>query len=81
MVNWFLPYGFQYSFMFISYCLLLISGESIFSPLFSPRHKCPLKKSFKYYLKTEKGIQFYPASAGVLEYAFAQLEQLLEHTT
>ena len=28
MVNWFLAYGFEYSFFFISYCLMLISGKS-----------------------------------------------------
>ena len=35
----------------------------------------------EFFLHTEKNIQFYPASAGLLEFAFAQLEQLLEHTT
>merc|ERR1711953_126971 len=37
MVNWFLPYGFQYSFMFISYCLLLISVMVFFSIVDHPK--------------------------------------------
>ena len=55
MVNWFLPYGFQYSFMFISYCLLLISGESIFSP-FSPRAINVPRKNLPYIFRKPRRV-------------------------